>query len=71
MDAYEGEHNSIRDLHDKPFTDSGRPLHGLPILVKGNIGTEDKMETAGKLACGTSQLITDEITSRLICACWR
>ncbi|RLL98662.1 hypothetical protein CFD26_107789 [Aspergillus turcosus] len=22
------------------------PLHGLPILVKGNIGTEDKMETA-------------------------
>lgn len=28
------------------------PLHGLPILVKGNIGTEDKTETAGKLVCG-------------------
>jgi amidase len=26
-----------------------RPLHGLPILIKGNIGTRDKMQTNGKL----------------------
>ena len=25
-----------------------RPLHGLPILVKDLIGTNDKMETAGE-----------------------
>jgi hypothetical protein len=54
------------------FADCGRPLHGLPILVKGNIGTEDKMETAGKLVRGdipTQQLTMT--TSRLLCARWR
>jgi Asp-tRNA(Asn)/Glu-tRNA(Gln) amidotransferase A subunit family amidase len=27
-----------------------RPLHGLPILLKGNIGTKDRMQTNGELA---------------------
>ena len=26
-----------------------RPLHGLPVLIKGNIGTRDSMQTNGKL----------------------
>ena len=25
-----------------------RPLHGIPILIKANIGTADKMSTTGK-----------------------
>lgn len=25
-----------------------RPLHGLPVLIKGNIGTRDRMQTNGK-----------------------
>ena len=24
-----------------------RPLHGLPVLIKGNIGTRDRMQTDG------------------------
>ena len=24
-----------------------RPLHGLPVLIKGNIGTRDRMQTNG------------------------
>lgn len=25
-----------------------RPLHGLPVLIKGNIGTRDRMQTNGE-----------------------
>jgi len=26
-----------------------RPLHGLPILIKANLGTKDKLETTGNM----------------------
>lgn len=29
------------------ITNHSRPLHGLPILIKNNIGTDDKMQTNG------------------------
>ncbi|RHZ63575.1 putative amidase [Aspergillus thermomutatus] len=43
------------------------PLHGLPILVKGNIGTEDKMETAaGSYALvGAKQAADSTVVKRL------
>lgn len=25
-----------------------RPLHGLPVLIKGNIGTQDELQTTGQ-----------------------
>lgn len=32
----------------KVYSQVSSPLHGLPILVKMNIGTKDKMNTTGK-----------------------
>ena len=34
-----------------------RPLHGLPVLVKGNIGTRDRMQTNGKIFSPTRRQI--------------
>lgn len=31
------------------YSQAFSPLHGLPILVKMNIGTKDKMNTTGKI----------------------
>jgi len=52
--------------------DHCRPLHGLPILVKDLIGTNDKMETAGKYpAPYQSVVLTDMLSSRLVRTRWR
>ncbi|KAF7183023.1 hypothetical protein CNMCM7691_002767 [Aspergillus felis] len=41
------------------------PLHGLPILVKGNIGTEDKMETAaGSYALVGAKVAADSTVAK-------
>ena len=60
--AYDGPTNSIRALNPHALADAARldaerraghvrgPLHGLPIVLKDNIGTTDMPTTAGSIA---------------------
>ena len=60
--AYDGETNSIRVINPMAMAAAGRldrerkdgrvrgPLHGLPVLLKDNIGTNDLPTTAGSIA---------------------
>lgn len=38
-----------------------RPLHGLPVLIKGNIGTRDRMQTNGESFNACKYANTDHI----------
>ncbi len=60
--AYDKQTNSIRVLSPRALADAGRldrerragkvrgPLHGIPVLLKDNIGTTDVPTTAGSIA---------------------
>ena len=60
--AYDGETNSIRAISPRALADADRldrerragkvrgPLHGVPVLLKDNIGTTDVPTTAGSIA---------------------
>jgi amidase len=53
---------AIAEATDKEAKDKGRrgPLHGIPVLIKDNIDTADRMETtAGSLALLGSRPVTD------------
>ena len=42
----EGRH-AVPIFHKAHADHENRPLHGVPILLKNNIGTLDKMQTSG------------------------
>ncbi len=58
---------SIADELDKELKDKGPrgPLHGIPVLIKDNIDTADKMETtAGSLALLGSKPVKDSFVAK-------
>jgi len=76
--AYDGPTNSIRALNPRALREASRldaerkaghvrgPLHGLPILLKDNIGTTDLPTTAGSIALEGSVPKSDAfLTARL------
>lgn len=59
-------------MWSKHLMRTNRPLHGLPILVKDLIGTNDKMETAGKCLTPCFSIVPrTDLLSRLVCTRWR
>lgn len=46
-----------------------RPLHGMPILIKANIGTADKMSTTGNLGMLIS-IGNTNASSWIVCFVW-
>ncbi|MBK5307333.1 MAG: amidase [Frankiaceae bacterium] len=76
--AYDGPTNSIRALNPRALRDAARldaerraghvrgPLHGVPVVLKDNIGTTDLPTTAGSIALEGSIPKTDAfLTARL------
>lgn len=62
VQAYDAKTNSVRALHPRARAEAARldaerragkvrgPLHGIPLLLKDNIGTDDMPTTAGSIA---------------------
>jgi amidase len=78
IEAYDGPINSIRELNKHALAEADHldaerrsghvrgPLHGLPILLKDNIGTSDQPTTAGSIALEGSTPRSDAfLTARL------
>jgi amidase len=78
IDAYEPIVNGVREIHPDALGQADRldaerragkvrgPLHGIPVLLKDNIGTDDMPTTAGSIALeGSIPLRDAHLTARL------
>src|SRR5712691_6636405 len=58
--------NSFMHVNENALADAGRPLFGIPVILKDNIATKDMPTTAGSVALGGSRPEKDAfITSKL------